>query len=980
MVQGKQHAQATPDTPLTSLLESDSSDEETVRRLPVDDQGSQARCARVSIQGVPIYGIVDSGADITIIGGEMFKKVAIVARLKKRNLRPADRTPYSYDRKPFKLDGRMDLEISFGGKTMTTPVYIKMNAKDPLLLSEGVCRQLGIITYHPDVQVWRGGRKSGPHPIQVQVTKVPAVRVRLVGGLSVPPCQTAVAQVKVDGIREEHQPILIESCSTEDTGIYLEDALVTLSPEGCANVMIVNATGFTQRLKSGMELGQATGASVIDLKQDALGEDAHLPVEVKTVTEEDGLGSRSIRLEEILEKEAARLRPAEQGLLRDLLREYHDAFSLEPHERGETDLVQFKIETGDATPRKQPPRRMPFGARREVARQLKEMQDSGVIQPSSSPWSSPVVLVRKKDGTLRFCVDYRALNSVTKVDTFPLPRIDDLLDQLGGSTYFTTLDLASGYWQIKMDPASREKTAFITNQGLFEFKVMPFGLCNAPAVFQRLMQRVLMGLNPAEGPDFVSVYLDDVLVFSHTLEDHLQHLCAVIERLRGAGLKLKPSKCHFIQKEVEYLGHVISPDGLKPNPGRVSAVKEYSAPSNVKEVRQFLGIASYYRRFIPGFAKIAEPLHALTRKNETFLWTPSCQAAFQTLIQKLVEAPVLAYPNFQEPFVLETDASIKGLGAVLSQRQSDGRMHPVAYASRALSPSEKNYSISELETLAVVWAINHYHAYLYGHEVTVFTDHSAVKAILETPSPSGKHARWWTKVFGSGVTQVNIVYRSGKENSNADALSRNPQPLVSGTDEATTDVQVASVTTTPSTVDPNHTVQQLLHFDPALTGPQSMSTFGREQRKDGTLAEIIGFLTDGTLPSDDLKAKKIAGQSHVFSLVDDVLYYLDPRRGDQRRAVVPKQLRNQILEENHSGRMAGHFSGNRLYNTLCRHWWWEGMYADSLSYCKNCAECAIVGGSRRVPRPLLHPIPISRPFEIMGVDIMELPKTRRGNQ
>ncbi len=226
-----------------------------------------------------------------------------------------------------------------------------------------------------------------------------------------------------------------------------------------------------------------------------------------------------------------------------------------------------------------------------------------------------------------------------------------------------------------------------------------------------------------------------MLVFSHTLEDHLQHLCAVIEKLRGAGLKLKPSKCHFIRKEVKHLGHVITPDGLKPNPGRVSAVKEYSATSSVTEVRQFLGIASYYRRFIHGYAKTAEPLHTLTQKNETFLWTPSCQAAFQILIQKLVETPVLAYPNFQEPFVLETDASIKGSGAVLSQRQGDGRMHPVAYASRALSPSEKNYSISELETLAVVWAINHYHAYLYGHEVTVFTDHSAVKAILETLSP-----------------------------------------------------------------------------------------------------------------------------------------------------------------------------------------------------------------------------------------------------
>lgn len=264
-----------------------------------------------------------------------------------------------------------------------------------------------------------------------------------------------------------------------------------------------------------------------------------------------------------------------QSELTKLLEERHGAFSLEEGERGETSLVEMEIDTGDASPRRQRLRRMPFAVRAEVTKQLKSMQSTGVIQPSNSPWASPVVMVRKKDGSHRFCVDYRELNSVTRQDSFPLPRIDDLLDQLGESRYFSTLDLASGYWQIRIHPESVPKTAFTTPQGIFEFRVMPFGLTNAPSVFQRLKQQVLRDLNPNDGPDFVSVYIDDVLVFSRMLEDHLKHLKLVIDRLQGARLKLKPAKCHFLCTEVEYLGHVITPSGLKTNPKLVSAVKNF---------------------------------------------------------------------------------------------------------------------------------------------------------------------------------------------------------------------------------------------------------------------------------------------------------------------------------------------------------------------------------------------------------------------
>ena len=275
------------------------------------------------------------------------------------------------------------------------------------------------------------------------------------------------------------------------------------------------------------------------------------------------------------------------------------------------------------------------------------MQRNNVIQPSHSPWASPIVLVRKKDNTLRFCVDYRALNEVTKPDKFPIPRIDDLLDQLGKARYFSTLDLAAGYWQIQVDKTSQEKTAFVTHQGLFEFRVMPFGLTNAPSVFQRVMQQVLSGLNPPDGREFVEVYIDDVLIFSRTMEEHIDHLRQVLERLRKASLKLKPGKCHFLRQSLEYLGHIITPTGLKPNPKQLEAVQEFPVPNSVTQVRQFLGLTSYYRRFIKSFAEVASPLHSLTKKNAEFVWSKECQRAFDLFKQKLTTTPVLMYPNFE---------------------------------------------------------------------------------------------------------------------------------------------------------------------------------------------------------------------------------------------------------------------------------------------------------------------------------------------
>ena len=417
-----------------------------------------------------------------------------------------------------------------------------------------------------------------------------------------------------------------------------------------------------------------------------------------------------------------------------LVRKYSDVFALSDEELGRTDVVKHVIDTGDHSPIRRQPYRVPVVYREKISQMIAEMQDQGVIRPSLSPWASPVVLVPKKD--IRFCMDYRRLNAITKKDVYPLPRIDDILDALGKTGYFSSLDLAQGYWQVELDEESQQKSAFTTHRGLFEFTCVPFGLCNAPATFQRLMTQILADLEWG----ICFVYLDDILVTSKTFEEHLRR---VFDQLRQAGLHLKPRKCLLLREKVPYLGHVVSKAGIRPDPAKIEQVQMYPVPTDITKVRQFVGLASYYRKFIPDFATIARPLHLLTRKNVGFEWTPACSEAFQTLKEKLVSAPVLSYPWFgqDEEFILETDAGGEGLGAILSQCQVD-QIHPIAYASRSLDKHECNYGISELETLGLVWAVRYFRPYILGHHTTVYTDHAACTSLLKTARPSGELERW----------------------------------------------------------------------------------------------------------------------------------------------------------------------------------------------------------------------------------------------
>ncbi len=425
------------------------------------------------------------------------------------------------------------------------------------------------------------------------------------------------------------------------------------------------------------------------------------------------------------------------------------------------------LEDSQQRPVKQQVRRVAQGLRKPVEAEVSKMLKYDYVSPSTSPWASPIVPVIKKDGTLRFCVDYRKLNSLTKKDAYPLPKIDELLEALRGAKYFCCLDLYSGYWQIRVAKQDREKTAFITHCGLYEFNVMPFGLTNAPATFQRYMDEVLKDLNGT----ICKVYLDDCIVFANTWEDMVQNLRTVFQRLEQYGLRLKASKCKLFQREVKFLGHVVSEKGISTDPDKTAAVTNFSIPRNIKDVRSFLGLTGYYRKFIPEYAHKAEPLFKTLRKDIIFYWGKDQQDSFAELKSALVTAPILAFPMDGVPYIVDTDASSFALGGVLSQVQ-DGHERVVAYASHTLNRAQRAYCATLRELLAVKFFVTeHWRLYLLWTKFTLRVDHSALTWLWSTRSEKPMYQRWFTALeeFRDYMT---IVHRKGEKHGNADALSR----------------------------------------------------------------------------------------------------------------------------------------------------------------------------------------------------------------
>ena len=417
------------------------------------------------------------------------------------------------------------------------------------------------------------------------------------------------------------------------------------------------------------------------------------------------------------------------------------------------------------TPIKQKTRGIPQAFKEEFRKTIDEMKASGMIIDSNSPWCSPIRLVRKPDNSIRVTVDFRKLNNVTRKDSFPIPKISEIMDQLVKAKYFTSIDLGSAYHQIKMDKDSQQYTAFATQWGFYEYTVMAMGLTNACATFQRCMSKVLDGFLDK----FALVYLDDILIYSENEEDHKRHVKMVVDRLRRNNLKIKLSKCKFAKTKIEYLSHVIENGTISPNPAKIAAVKNIKPPRNVKQLQSFIGFCSYYRKYVKNFSSIVSPLLKLTEKRVEFIWTELHQNAFDQLKSYLISTDhVLALPDFDKPFRIECDASKIGISGVISQKHGC-HYKPIAFYSKHLSKTERAYSTSERELLGIVLSVEHFKQYIYGRHVEIWTDHEPLKFLSTADVPSPRLARLQKRL---NIYNYSIQYRPGKANGNADALSR----------------------------------------------------------------------------------------------------------------------------------------------------------------------------------------------------------------
>ncbi len=723
------------------------------------------------------------------------------------------------------------------------------------------------------------------------------------------------------------------------------------------------------------------------------------------------------------------------------LHAYADVFAQHDLDFGHASKVKHHINLKDETPFKQKSRPIHPNDYEAVRKHLKTLLDAGVIQESESPYSSPIVVVRKKNGEVRLCIDYRKLNALTIRDAYALPNLEEAFSALAGSKWFSVMDLKSGYYQVEMEERDKPKTAFVCPLGFYEFNRMPQGITNAPSTFQRLMERCVGSLHLKE----VLVFLDDIIVFSSTLEEHENRLLHVLQQLRENGLKLSPAKCRFFQGSVRYLGHIVSRKGVETDPEKVSALRTWPRPQTLSELKSFLGFSGYYRRFIKDYSKIVKPLNDLTggyppykkgRKvtpcpgrffnpKEPFAdrWTPACQEAFVAIIDKLTSSPVLGFANPKLPYALHTDASTSGLGAALYQEQ-DGEMRVIAYASRGLSPSEKRYPAHKLEFLALKWSIvEKFQDYLYGNTFTVVTDNNPLTYVLKSAKLDAAGYRWLAAL---STFDFNIKYRAGKSNQDADGLSRRPcetladdhvsleererikqfasHHLFSSPDQADipadtvnvlwhrhllseADNNLPSITLVESLALCTDAVPDIYADDEAL-GCSTIPTYSeaelqQHQRSDPVIGHVVNLLEIGDEanpnPSpDSLELKLMLKEWKRLELRNGLLYRTRRSEDDTTyQFVAPELLRSSILTCLHDD--MGHMGLERTLDLVRSRFYWPKMATDVEKKIKSCGRCVRRKTPPEKAAPLVN-IQTTRPMELVCMDFLSLEPDSRNTK
>lgn len=900
--------------------------------------------------------LVDSGAEVSLMHQRVFQNLKDKPKLIRKRVHLQ-----SVNGNSLKVIGCTDINFEMRGLKMSQRFYIVKDLNRNFILGRDWLTENGVRLYF-DLGCLRVGKTYVPLEEDIHIASI----VRLARTAVLKPQTTNICSGNIKYISELNETKLYEISSIEngyigtEPGLMVANTVVKLNEQRKFPVMIVNNTNRTLKLKKGCVIGKA-----------------ELVYEQNMVSVKDKIQATKRCTNQTDNVSEVNAPDKHKPTITKLLKKNQDLFAAKDSDLGHTDTVKMKINTGDNSPIKLRPYRTPLNNRKIVDQAIDEMIEAKIISRSKSPWSFPVVIVDKKDGSKRFCVDFRKLNKITKLNSYPLPLIDDMLALLGNAKYFTSLDLKSGYWQVLMEEEDKEKTAFACHRGLFEFNVMPFGLSNAPAVFQELMSIVLQDLDK-----FAVAYLDDILIYSSSLTDHLSHIQQVFDRLRQHGLKLKLKKCHFLQAETNYLGFIINQNGIKPDPKKVEAIASVSAPTSVREVRGFIGMCSYYRRFIPNFSEIAKPIIALTKKYSKFKWTDDCQRAFKYLKDSLTVIPHLAYPDVNKPYTLYTDASQSCIGACLTQPCCEGEEvipgikteKPIYYLSHKLSDTQTRWSTIEKEAFAIHYALQKLDHFLHNAEFTIRTDHKPLKYILEAPMQNKKIQLW---ALGLSGYNCKVEYISGPENTCADLLSRLP------------DDQKNSKSETDNEPDINDNIYEINVFNsnrfdtreyascsvadenhkgkPSVDIPDLNITV--EQDNDEEIVEIKTNLSNG---------KSTKGTEKNYIVIDQVLYYIsNPNDEPTLRLYIPEHLRDRVVKQYHDDN--GHMGIDKTFDAIRQKYFWPNLYKNLYEYISSCVTCQT--RSMKKIKPSLQETDIPPyPFAKIGLDLSgPYPTTMSGN-
>ena len=926
----------------------------------------------VETTGREVLVLLDSGASVSILPRCLYESIASSRRhplnpplVKLRAGNGTDVTCY----------GEAKVDFSMNNKVYSHPFHI-CDDKSGVLLGVDFIRDHQVVFKPSQNVVTIAGNNIATYDIRGTTLHH---RVTLMKTVHVRPGEQRLLVAQVMGkFNIDGRPVLVEPSRTVygKTGAIV-CKIVARAYDNHVPLRVVNPGDDTITIYKGTTVGVLSDVTEASMWQNKTHDDA-VTDSLCRVSRADGTDSDNVQINDsmmpiatlpeqvsqLFEESRGRLNVNQSKDLFQLLDEYSDIFAKNSADFGKTTILKHNIDTGDEPPVKQRPRRFPRQSAEELKRQVGELAEKNIIRPSTSSWASNALLVRKKDGTYRMCIDYRELNAKTKnLDEYMLPRIDDTIDALSRAKFFCTLDLIQGYHQVELEETAKQKTAFIApqcNPSLWEYNYMPFGLKGAPRTFQRMMDHLLLGLDYK----VALAYLDDIIVYGATIEDCMKNLQMVFGRIRGANLKLKAKKCSLFQLETLYLGHIISGDGVRCDPTKIEAVKNWKRPRHVKQVRSFLGLVNYYRRFIRNYTDLAIPLYDLQRKKTKFYWGDAEQRAFDELREALISAPVMAFPQETGRYILDTDASGYAIGGVLSQLQRDESGEEVerviAYASRRLQGREQRYCARKRELLAIVHFVKHFDVYLRGPPITIRTDHASLKYIKTLKELPDQFARW---IMTLENYNYSIEVRKGALHTNADTLSRyvcceGKSCMCPGVAEleATGDLQDDY---DPDNPDNTERVRvSALKFGPEWPAEE----MAHAQSEDADIAPLYRAKKAGE-PRPDYN--EISGGSQALKLYwaewrrlemhDDLLYRRwedDAGVVTRLQLIVPFKYQREISKRLHGPHGAAHLGRKRTTDLIAKKMFWYQM-ADNIKFwvqvCDVCQRRKRPGQTPRAP-------------------------------